>query len=118
VRALETMSEGGGVPLIAGHSSLTEAVNEVSPLAFTWMGLSASSEDLLEMVRARLALGPTPSVMGKVLVIDDDQVLRDALVRRLEMVGYTAIEAGDGEEGHERLAEGVDLVMTTKGATE
>ncbi len=72
VRLLEDLSEGGGIPLIVGHSGLAEAVDEVSSMSFTWMGLSANSEDLLEMVRARLALGPTLAVMGKVLVIDDD----------------------------------------------
>ncbi|MDP6042176.1 MAG: response regulator [Candidatus Latescibacteria bacterium] len=112
VRLLEDLSEGGGIPLIVGHSGLAEAVDEVSSMSFTWMGLSANSEDLLEMVRARLALGPTLAVMGKVLVIDDDPNLRNALARRLDVAGYTVIEAGDGEEGVERLGEGVDLVMT------
>ena len=98
VRTLEEISDGG-IPVIVGHSGWAEAVAETTSLGFTWMGLSTSSDDLLEMVRARLALGPTPAVRGKVLVIDDDHNLRGALVRRLEMDGYTVIDARDGLEG-------------------
>ena len=112
VQVLEELSGGGGIPLIVGHSELAEIVDEGSSLGFTWMGLAANSADLLKMVRARLVLGPGPSVTGKVLVIDDDLALREVLSRRLDMAGHTVIDAGDGEEGLERLAEGVDLVMT------
>ena len=111
VRTLEDISNGG-IPVIVGHSGLAEAVAETASLGFTWMGLSTSSNDLLEMVRARLALGPTLAVRGKVLVIDDDQDLRQALVRRLKMDGYTVIDASDGKEGLGRLEEFPDLVMT------
>lgn len=37
-----------------------------------------------------------------ILVVDDEKDLRDALRIKLESVGYTVIEAADGEEGFQK----------------
>jgi two-component system response regulator HydG len=39
----------------------------------------------------------------RILVVDDDQAVRDALARTLESLGYAATIAADGQEGLERL---------------
>jgi CheY-like chemotaxis protein len=50
--------------------------------------------------------------MARILVVDDDQVLRGALRIILEVAGYNVIDAADGEAGlrlyHEQ---GADLVL-------
>jgi len=60
--------------------------------------------------------GPTtPSMeraMATILIIDDDQSIRDVLRLYLEDAGYQVIEANDGVEGLTRFAEQpVDLVI-------
>ena len=42
----------------------------------------------------------------RVLVVDDDQAVRDALGRTLEKLGFDVVVAADGQEGLERLREG------------
>lgn len=37
--------------------------------------------------------------MAKILVVDDEKDLRDALRTMLESAGYSVVEASDGEEG-------------------
>ncbi len=62
--------------------------------------------------------GSTPEAaagrLEMVLVVDDDEANRDVLGRRLQRLGYGVIEARDGIEALERLAEpdsGIDLVL-------
>jgi two-component system chemotaxis response regulator CheY len=43
-----------------------------------------------------------------ILVVEDDQDVRDAMVQVLEAEGYEAIPAGDGEEALTRLEDGLD----------
>ncbi len=58
---------------------------------------------------------PGPVHLRKtILVVDDEELVRGMVVRRLEVLGYLTITASDGEEGvrifRERLNE-IDLVM-------
>lgn len=51
--------------------------------------------------------------MAQILVIDDDTAMRETLCRLLCRNGHTAVEAGDGRVGIERLKEQpADLVIT------
>lgn len=51
--------------------------------------------------------------MAKILVIDDAKFTRFMLINVLQKDGHTILEAGDGQEGMERiLAENPDLVIT------
>jgi CheY-like chemotaxis protein len=52
--------------------------------------------------------------LAKILIIDDEDLVRFALRQVLEDVGYSVEEAEDGEKGLDRLANsnGVDLVIT------
>jgi|CXWL01.1.fsa_nt_gi CheY-like chemotaxis protein len=54
-----------------------------------------------------------PSLGKTVLLIDDDEALRQSFRRRFERDGYRVLEAGDGTEAVTRVErEGVDLVVT------
>jgi signal transduction histidine kinase/CheY-like chemotaxis protein len=66
---------------------------------------------------------PAPSSAGRplnILVIDDEQPVRDALADSLAEDGHTVIAAASGPEGLTRLADGakVDVVMTDLGMPE
>jgi CheY-like chemotaxis protein len=62
--------------------------------------------------------GILPSVGQTVLVVDDDDAVREAMSDVLSLDGYTVLTAGDGDEALQRLAAAprpcvalVDLVM-------
>lgn len=46
-----------------------------------------------------------------VLVVDDEQLIRKTVSRRLQTAGYEVLEAEDGRRALERAASGVDLVV-------
>ncbi len=46
-----------------------------------------------------------------VLVVDDEQLIRKTVSRRLQTAGYEVLEAEDGRRAIERAANGVDLVI-------
>ncbi|MDZ7370629.1 MAG: response regulator, partial [candidate division KSB1 bacterium] len=51
--------------------------------------------------------------MAKILIVDDEQVIRSGCRQILEMNGYQAEEAADGREGLRKLAaEEYDVVLT------
>ena len=55
---------------------------------------------------------PRAGMHGTILVVDDDEANRDVLGRRLHRIGFSVIEARDGVEALEVLANGgVDLVL-------
>jgi DNA-binding response OmpR family regulator len=62
--------------------------------------------------------------MKKILIIDDDPVLRESLAAVLEAEGYKASQAGDGREGLNKALGGnfdliaMDLVMPSLGGIE
>jgi DNA-binding response OmpR family regulator len=50
--------------------------------------------------------------MGKLLMIEDDVLLRETLTEILEVYGHTVIQAGDGDEGVEMFSKtSPDLVL-------
>lgn len=50
--------------------------------------------------------------MAKLLLIEDDEIVRELLAMRLEIAGHEAHVAPDGQEGLNRLAEaGFDLIL-------
>ena len=55
---------------------------------------------------------PVAGDLETILVVDDDEANRDVLGRRLQRLGYGVIEARDGVEALERMADGgIDLVL-------
>ncbi|HXX03024.1 MAG TPA: response regulator [Xanthobacteraceae bacterium] len=54
-----------------------------------------------------------PSASAVILVVDDDEVMRDLLRRVLERSGYEVVTATDGRDGVERLRRrAVDVTIT------
>lgn len=54
-----------------------------------------------------------PSPATAVLVVDDDEVMRDLLRRALERSGFEVVTAADGHEGVERFRDrAVDVTIT------
>lgn len=52
-------------------------------------------------------------IMPSILVVDDDDMVRDAIASALKRSGYTVLEAADGREAAIRFKrEPVDLVIT------
>ncbi len=50
--------------------------------------------------------------MPKILLVEDNEINRDMLSRRLERNGYLVVTARDGEEGHSRASsERPDLIL-------
>jgi CheY-like chemotaxis protein len=55
--------------------------------------------------------------MATILLIDDDELLRDTVLQMLELDGHRVLEAADGEKGLKVFAQhhgrsGIDLVIT------
>lgn len=51
--------------------------------------------------------------MANILLIDDDELLRDTVLQMLELDGHRVVEARDGHEGLSRYGAGrFDLVIT------
>lgn len=51
--------------------------------------------------------------MKHILLIDDDEQFRSMLTQMLEADGYRVTQAGDGDEGLHKLANGgIDLIIT------
>jgi CheY-like chemotaxis protein len=53
----------------------------------------------------------TTSQGARILVVDDDQFIRDVTLRRLTSLGYRAIAAATGAEALEALASGADVEL-------
>jgi two-component system chemotaxis response regulator CheY len=48
---------------------------------------------------------------GRILVIDDEEEIREILKMHLESAGFMVIEASDGEEGIKKMREGANLLQ-------
>jgi two-component system chemotaxis response regulator CheY len=48
---------------------------------------------------------------GRILVIDDEEEIREILKMHLESAGFMVIEASDGEEGINKMREGANLLQ-------
>jgi two-component system chemotaxis response regulator CheY len=48
---------------------------------------------------------------GKILIIEDEDEVREVVKMFLESAGYTVVEAQDGEDGISRMKEGANLLQ-------
>ena len=53
----------------------------------------------------------TTKRQARILIVDDEKLIRWSLRQRLEESGHTVVEAADGQEALARYQEGVDLVL-------
>jgi two-component system, OmpR family, alkaline phosphatase synthesis response regulator PhoP len=50
--------------------------------------------------------------MGRILIVEDEEPIRELIKLNLQIAGYETIEAEDGEEGHKLIIEGeLDLIV-------
>lgn len=102
--ARRQLTTGGQADLLDDVGQIEAAARRIQGLAGGAAGLGTTG--LPESDGG--AAGP-----GRILVVDDDPVMRQVLVRRLERLGHTVVEAGNGSEALQTLrAEPVDLVLT------
>jgi CheY-like chemotaxis protein len=53
------------------------------------------------------------AIMKKILIIDDNEMVRSTIARLLELAGYETVTASNGSEGLVRMREdGPDLIIT------
>ena len=56
---------------------------------------------------------PSNSIIPHILVVDDEPVLRDLIVRFYSTIGYTAVAVASGEEALAQLEQGnIDFVIS------
>ncbi len=106
--AASLIADPGALP-IDDLDRLTAAAERLCDLA-----VRLTTGPLLVERSVGAASGPTAGRLEMCLVVDDDSANRDVLGRRLQKLGYGVIEARDGIEALERLAEpdhGIDLVL-------
>lgn len=66
-----------------------------------------------QLMRVSPRMTTIPSSSAAILVVDDDEVMRDLLRRVLERSGYEVVTATDGRDGVERLrGRAVDVTIT------
>ncbi len=93
-----------------GTSSSAEPALRRGAFAFLEkpLDLNVLSEKIKEAIEKQGASGSK----GKLLVVDDNSELRKTITRLLTLDGYQVSEAGDGEEGVEKVrAENYDIVL-------
>jgi DNA-binding response OmpR family regulator len=104
---------------LTGYASLFES-NEFRDAGFNDFfckpikldALYKSADDAFEKLD-RLADEPSPIVIKRILIIDDDDGFRNMLRQMLESEGYEITEAHDGEEGVKcQYAQPADLIIT------
>lgn len=71
-------------------------------------------------LRSAPQLAPTPPAKpGRILIIDDDEMIRELLSELLQVAGHTVVSAGGGREGLRLFRQGgFDLVLTDLGMPE
>jgi adenylate cyclase len=76
------------------------------------LGLRLSTGSVAVERGTSAAQAPKEGRLETILVVDDDEANRDVLGRRLQRLGYGVVEARDGVEALDRLADGnIDLVL-------
>jgi signal transduction histidine kinase/ActR/RegA family two-component response regulator/HAMP domain-containing protein len=85
------------------------------------LGLGTTFGIRLPVLAGAAAAGPhdqTPAALppARILVVEDQLVVREALVRTLRLWGHSVVEAGDGSEGLAQFVSGrFDLVISDLG---
>lgn len=127
-----TVGGGGGLGLpvvqgiVRGHHGFidVESTPGVGTTFSVYLPVAESHESV--PVRARDLDSPSRAASGTILVVDDDDLVRDVLVRKLQQSGYKVLSAASGmdalalfEERHDEIELVVlDMVMPQMGGRE
>lgn len=88
----------GALPVILVGGTADELEFSMGPLGMLHAG-NIEETDLFDAISRYGRLGPGPVTKPKILVIDDDESVRDFLRETLVMEGYTVLLASNGEDG-------------------
>jgi PAS domain S-box-containing protein len=107
------MGQGTGLGLAAVYGAVTTHGGAIDlqsePAQGTtitlWLPISAETA-VKEEKRSSVRAGH-----GTILVVDDEDVIRDTCAMLLESVGYTVLTAGDGEEAIEVFKQNSDIIQ-------
>ena len=113
----KNQGEGTGLGLAAVYGTVQEHNGAIS--VYSEQGMGTVFHIYLPIVdrRAELRDGWEEVIVsgsGKILVVDDEQVIRETAKGILESIGYTVIVANNGREGadlFEQQATSIDLVL-------
>ena len=105
---------------LTGYAQLFDP-NEFRKAGFDdYFAKPVNVEAICQVLRNSFEKIDRQNVIERILIIDDDDQLREMLRQMLELEGYTVIEAPDGEEGIRRQSEQsadliiIDLIMPGK----
>jgi hypothetical protein len=108
---------GMGLPMVYGiaknHGGWAE-LDSAAVRGATFRVFLPQATDAIREPAARTAAEPTREAPGRVLVVDDEQLVRDAVCRMLEDLGYDAVPAADGQQAVElyrKLGRDIRLVI-------
>ena len=99
-----TKNKGNGLGLatsysiIKSHKGYISVESQLGKGSTFYIYLPASSEEIRQK---ELQINPSPAFKGKILVMDDEDIVRETICEMLENLGYTAIGANDGSEAIE-----------------
>jgi CheY-like chemotaxis protein len=114
---------GTGLGLSVAHSIVQRHRGELSLRANDGGKGTVVTLRLPQATPGAAAVEPTPTPEGpplRILIIDDELTVREALADSLSEDGHAVIQAASGAEGLARLADGatVDIVLTDLGMPE
>jgi signal transduction histidine kinase len=115
--------QGTGLGLSVAHSIVQRHRGELSVRANEGGGTVVTMRLPQAAALAATVAAPPPTPAGpplRILVIDDEGTVREALADSLAEDGHTVVQAGSGAEGLARLGDGtpVDVVVTDLGMPE
>ncbi len=109
---------GLGLPMVygfvkqsGGHVAVYSEVGHGTTIN---LYLPRSDEGSAAALKGKSATDTDPNARETILVVEDDERVRKLTIRRLEMIGYTVLEASDGPSALDILNSGVpvDLIFT------
>jgi PAS domain S-box-containing protein len=90
--------------IIKNHGGFITVYSESGKGASFYIHLPASDSDIVEKTSAPLIEGGLIKGMGTILLVDDEEVIREVGQEMLEMMGYRVIAVGSGKEAIEKFA--------------
>lgn len=113
--------KGTGLGLNVSYGIISEHHGEISVQSQPGQGTTVLMKlPIASGLRSTLQTTPTPSSrQGRILVIDDDEMIRGLLSDLLQAAGHTVVQVGGGREGLRLFQHGsFDLVLTDLGMSE